>query len=740
MYYLRLFETNADYQQFIDGDELLLPNVSLITETNTVSYIPQPKEVPYLTITALEDDLSVSLLLNTCYYSLNGIDWNELQANTPTPTINKGDSIYFKKNLDGGNKVGIFYTKKLFNLSGNVMSMIFGDNAQGKTDLTGYNNCFEGLFQNCTGLVSVSKNFLPAITLVSNCYANMFAGCTSLVNVPELPATTLAEYCYMGMFDNCTSLINAPELPVTNLTKGCYSSMFYNCTSLVNAPELPATTLTEGCYAFMFSHCTSLVNVPELPATELANSCYGSMFQDCTSLVTAPELPATTLTEGCYMSMFEGCELLETAPELPATILVYTCYTKMFSRCKKLNYIKAMFTTEPSKSYTSNWVSNVSPTGMFIMSPDATWNVTGNNGIPEGWTIINKEINLNNYLTIEALEDDLTVSLSNNEINYSIDNGLTWMKLQAGNTTPSINSGEKIYLKGNIEAYLYEPIGTFNISKKFNLSGNVMSIIFGDEADKHNSLIKYPHCFKKLFINTKIINVSKNILPSTELSQNCYQGMFQGCTSLVSAPELPATALSDSCYMGMFDNCTSLVNAPELPATTLTKGCYQGMFNGCKSLVSAPELPATTLTRDCYYNMFNGCKSLVSAPELPALELEYGCYDSMFNNCTSLVNAPELPATTLANYCYGFMFQGCTSLVSAPELPANALSDSCYHKMFQGCTSLNYIKMLATDISANGCFEYWVDNVSPTGTFVKSKDATWNESRAVPEGWTVETV
>jgi hypothetical protein len=34
------------------------------------------------------------------------------------------------------------------------------------------------------------------------------------------------------------------------------------------------------------------------------------------------------------------------------------------------------------------------------------------------------------------------------------------------------------------------------------------------------------------------------------------------------------------------------------------------MFNGCSSLTTAPELPATTLTHWCYYFMFRHCKKL----------------------------------------------------------------------------------------------------------------------------------
>ena len=34
----------------------------------------------------------------------------------------------------------------------------------------------------------------------------------------------------------------------------------------------------------------------------------------------------------------------------------------------------------------------------------------------------------------------------------------------------------------------------------------------------------------------------------------------------------------------------------------------------------------------------------------------------------------------------------------------------------------------------------WLENVSSTGTFIKSKDATWtNEHALIPSGWTVQT-
>lgn len=48
-----------------------------------------------------------------------------------------------------------------------------------------------------------------------------------------------------------------------------------------------------------------------------------------------------------------------------------------------------MLATDISASYClSSWVENVSPTGTFIKNSTAEWDVTGNNGIPSGWTVI----------------------------------------------------------------------------------------------------------------------------------------------------------------------------------------------------------------------------------------------------------------------------------------------------------------------------------------------------------------
>lgn len=191
--------------------------------------------------------------------------------------------------------------------------------------------------------------------------------------------------------DNIKISGNIMSLIIGDLQANSFINLFkaFRTLRTVSKNFLPATTLTTGCYSGMFYNCKSLVTAPNLPATTSENYCYYQMFQGCSSLATAPELlPATTLKVNCYQNMFYGCSSLVTAPILPATTLVNNCYDHMFYGCSKLNYIKALFTTTPSDSYTQYWVNGVASTGKFVKNHNATWDVTGPNGIPSGWTVI----------------------------------------------------------------------------------------------------------------------------------------------------------------------------------------------------------------------------------------------------------------------------------------------------------------------------------------------------------------
>jgi len=416
MKYTKKFNTHTNYNTYITGNNKVLPNVSYCKEEKELHYNLWTWAEEYLTTVAREDgtisfniwsSMGTDMITSISYSTDNGTTWvttpnqnNKSEHLTIDVNVNTGDKILWKgiatqtgyyDEEDYYDTVGSFFSSDCeFDAKGNVMSLLYGDNFKGQNiieeacafcclfyDYDGEKTC---------GIVNAKDLSLPATTLTNSCYYFMFSGCTSLVTAPELPATTLANNCYKSMFSGCSSLVIAPELPATTLATSCYSYMFAGCIALTTAPELPATTLAEECYYNMLNG-TALTTAPELPATTLATSCYSGMFEGCTSLTTAPELPATTLADYCYGGMFTGCTSLTTAPELPATTLTNYCYGGMFIGCTSLNYIKAMFTTTPSTSYTNNWVQNVSASGTFVKNSAANWDVTGNNGVPSGWTV-----------------------------------------------------------------------------------------------------------------------------------------------------------------------------------------------------------------------------------------------------------------------------------------------------------------------------------------------------------------
>lgn len=227
---IRKFETVADYEAWMSGDAVF-PNMCYVAEDGRIAYNPPPP--PPLYIEAIEN-LTVTFY-NSYEYSKDNSTWTSATSSTRI-SANAGERVYFRASLLGGNAyngMGFFSVSDgICNVGGNVMSMIYGADYEGKVEIT-QNYQFSNLFKGCkSSLVDASALRLPATTLAHSCYSGMFMGCTSLVNAPELPATALAEYCYSDMFRDCTSLAKAPELPATTLVDYCYYYMFKGCSSL----------------------------------------------------------------------------------------------------------------------------------------------------------------------------------------------------------------------------------------------------------------------------------------------------------------------------------------------------------------------------------------------------------------------------------------------------------------------------------------------------------------------------
>lgn len=328
---------------------------------------------------------------------------------------------------------------------------------------------------------------------------------------------------------------------------------------------------------------------------------------------------------------------------------------------------------------------------------------------------------LPNYLCFTAKEAS-TISKTGTyaaSLEYSTD-GSTWSTFD-NNSTINLSTGDSVYFRGNNtrlgsggSAYT-----NFVMTGSIEASGNIMSLLYKSGFDSKKT-ISQPYCFYRLFYNCTALKTPPE-LPATSITQHSYESMFEGCTSLTSAPQLSqVTSIGNgnnySCTR-MFYGCTSLITA-SIPSVTQGEGyCYKQMYYGCTSLTTAPDIPLTSW-RSGYSNH---CEAMF-----------YGCI-----NLTSVQK--KLYCTGISGSMYKNMFYNCTKLETAPELPAGTASASyCYQQMFIGCSKLSWIKMLAVTVGSNALGN-WVKNVASTGIFVKHIDATWTTTgnNGVPTNWTV---
>lgn len=342
------------------------PRWSAYADRITCQAPPHDYSQDYFTIVA-EDNITVNFTQSPISASTdNGTTW----ASLSNLSLNAGDKMILR-GLEASNVVNgehgmgaVEVSGGRYYVEGNILSLYYGDDFYnaGQSGGTIPQSAFKYLFWGQSGLTSAENLVLPSTTVPIDGYFEMFINCTSMTAAPEIPATNLSGWSCQRMFMGCSSLIKAPSVLYANyVSEESYLEMFKGCTSLATAPEIMATEVgKKGCQG-MFYQCSNLTNVHDLSVTTFYDwqGCW-YMFEDCTSLTTAPTLPAVTLGSDCYDSMFKGCT--------------------------SLNYIKCLATDISATNCTGNWVSGVAATGTFVKDANTTW-PTGNNGIPNGWTV-----------------------------------------------------------------------------------------------------------------------------------------------------------------------------------------------------------------------------------------------------------------------------------------------------------------------------------------------------------------
>lgn len=227
----------------------------------------------YMAIETIED-VEIVIDERKIEYSYDGKNWKILPRYQYLK-IKSNNLVFFKNIIPTYTEHGTIHITGKHNLKGNCLSLIFGDNAYGKTDIREYARCFYILFAN-NNVVMVDENFLPATILAFTCYGSMFMDCRNLIQAPKLPATELENYCYENMYDGCDNLTQAPELPATTLVVGCYRSMFRGCGKL-NYIKMLATDISamDCLYGWVYNVASSGTFVKHPDMVDLPNGING---------------------------------------------------------------------------------------------------------------------------------------------------------------------------------------------------------------------------------------------------------------------------------------------------------------------------------------------------------------------------------------------------------------------------------------------------------------------------------
>ena len=799
----------------------------------------------------------------TIQYSINNGSWTTLTSTSlgETISVSQGDVVRFKGTnstyaTDNANYAGFgnvdaegVLGTATFNLEGNIMSLVYGDNFTNQTTFpsgSSYNFCC--LFDKAK-VISAENLILPATTLRPHCYRAMFANCPTLTTAPALPATTLDSSCYRYMFNMCSSLTAAPDLLVETVPDSGYYGMFNGCSSLCYirclATDISAHYATKNWVAAVAPtgsfvkdyHMTDwTIDADGIPTGWVVsdeNIDYGD--SDSESEIPEPinvenpvlSLSGNTVSISCATSgatiyyrlgTTGNYQTYSTPIAINGTVTVYAYASSEGVDSEVVNQTYT-YVSDPTLSLSGNTVSiSCTTSGATIYYRLGT---TGDYQTYSSPIAINGTVTVYAYASLNGTNSstvnqtytyvsDPVVSFSDNTITISCATTGATIYYRLGTTGEFQTYSAPVEINADTTVYTYASLNGTNSTTVSENCTYVEPYIPGD-SDSDSDII---------IVSEPVIAYSNNTVTITcdtpgatiyyKLGENGTYQTYSAPIALTESATVYAYAsldgtdseeISASCVHDYsldyltFDILTSGTILWDSEGTNATKtisysknggawtdvtsttsgvaisvsagdvlrfkgsntqycnanknnysrfGAGTATYNVSGNIMSMTAgdnfVGVTTLPAAWTFTQFFKESKPVSAENLilPAPTMLESCYRALFSKCTTLEVPPALPATTLAPYCYYYMFEQC-AITTAPDLLAPTLANYSYAYMFTGCTALNYIKCLATTKSASNCLTNWVNNVAPSGTFVKDTNTSWtlNSASGVPVGWTV---
>lgn len=751
-----------------------------VDSSNTVSqnciYNPeQDYSKEYLTLKVISGGTIAWTAAGTGYnrsiqYSLNNGTWTTITASSPGATINvsDGDVVKFKgtnSTYAGSNADydGFSGGTASFDVEGNIMSLIYGDNFINQTALTGtYNFC--SMFKQ-SNVVSAENLILPATVLTPHCYRALFANSPSLEVAPELPALTLADSCYKYMFQDA-EITTAPQLLAPVLVQECYEGMFNNCLKLIYikclARDISAASATTAWVTYIKTYGT-FVQYANVPWETGANGIptrwtvvkEGLSNPDITCDGLNVTIACETQGSSIYYRLNEAGTFGLYSLPIPITadtiVEAYSVYSGETSSTVSANCIYDDGIEEPVIYCDGEFITISCDTGgaTIYYRLDSAGTYTQYDSAIE----ISADTLCQAYSEIDGRQSEVVSA------NCIYDESLKVPVIECDGVEVTITcrtAGADIY-------YRLDQEGTYDLyDEPFSITADTVveaySQLNGETSAvvMKNCIYDPTHDYSKDYLTLRVLSngtigwnaIGTGAAKTVQYSKN--NGTWTSITAS-STMSIPVVIGDVVRFKGTNTRyCEGdKANYSSFGSTEGGVGGGTAQFNAegnVMSLIYGDNFDGqTALTSSYNFCQLFKCSHCVSAENLvlPAMTLTLYCYRAMFSRCNDLIKTPKiLPATTLAQGCYYYMFEQSPSFTDAPELPAETLVTQCYCSMFDKCTSLNYIKCMATSgFSSSNCKASWVRSVASSGTFVKDSSVsvnTWSRgNNGIPTNWLV---
>ena len=585
-----------------------------------------------------------------------GTTWQTVTTSTSgTPiSVTAGEKVYFKgtnSRYTEGDKTKFAAFSggtATYNIEGNVMSLIYGDNFTGQTTLTtawALANVF-----NTSNVISAENLILPATTLTDYCYRAILANCAHLTTPPELPATTLSEGCYWYMFDNDVALTTAPDLPSTTLAVGCYTGMFHKCSGLTTAPDLLAETLPASAYTSMFDACSHLSYIKCLATNINANNCtYKWVNSVASSGVFVKDASMTSWTIG--MNGIPTNWITENEGLAPPTI---SCDGEVVTLYCNEPTITIYYRLDNVGNFVE-YTQTIEITADTIVSTYAVFDGVTSTTVTE--TCV--------YSPVTLVAPTITCDGENVFLACVTQGASIYYRLDGGSYT-QYSTSIPITADTVVDAYS-------------TIHGRVSSVV--TQTCEYSPVHHYENDYLtfKIRSNGKVyLHSNGNVVKTIDYSLN------GGAWSTITASDDAST------YIDVVSGDTVRFRGENASYSTSKSG-YTGFGYGERGASGQSSYDTDAAEFDIEGNIM----SLVYGDNFVGQTAMTGTYNfcSIFkkSKCVSAEHLILL-ATTLTNYCYRAMFSWCTYLTVPPQLPATTLAQGCYWYMFERCDKFNIRK------------------------------------------------